>query len=283
MNELDPRLNIHRGDLADQRLRGRVEAQRFVEGKPAEIAAASADMHGAPRFDSGVNSQLVRGQRVLVFEEREGWAWVQALHDGYTGYVSAGALAPPGPAATHTVTAPRSFLYPGPDLKFPVADRLSMGALLAVTGEAETRGTRYALLASGEAVIAAHLRPVREHEADYVAVAERLLFTPYLWGGTSGFGVDCSGLVQLAMRLAGKDVLRDSDMQAASIGAPLAAGTPLRRGDLVFWKGHVAILTDAENVIHASGHVMMVVKEPLADALARIARVYGEPTAWRRP
>src|SRR5690606_28470859 len=120
-----------------------------------------------------------------------------------------------------------------------------MGSLLTIEGHAETRGTRYALLASGEAVIAHHLRPSGEAEPDYVEAAERLVFTPYLWGGASGFGLDCSGLAQLAMRMAGRAVPRDSDMQAAGIGTPLEAGAALERGDLVFWKGHVAILTDA--------------------------------------
>lgn len=283
MSEIDPRLNVFRADLADARLRGKVKAERFVEGRAAVLAAPVADMRGAPRGDAGVNSQLVRGQAARVFEERDGWAWVQADRDGYTGYVPAGTLAEPGPAPTHVVTAPRSFLYPGPDLKFPIVDPLSMGALVTVAGEAETRGTRYALLAGGEAVIAGHLRPVNEAEDDYVAVAERLLFTPYLWGGTSGFGLDCSGIVQLAMRLAGKAVLRDSDMQARSIGREIGEDETPRRGDLVFWKGHVAIMKDAENIIHASGYAMMVTVEPLAEAVERIAPSYGMPTVRRRP
>lgn len=283
MSELDRRLHIYRDDLADTRLRGRVEAAAFAEGRPAEVRAAVLDMHAAPRADSGVNSQLVRGQKVAVYDEREGWAWAQAVEDGYTGYVSAAGLGAPGAAATHVVSAPRSFLYPGPDMKFPILDRLSMGALLAVSGEAETRGTRYALLASGEAVVASHLRPVGEHEADYVAVAERLVFTPYLWGGTSGFGLDCSGIVQLAMRMAGRGVLRDSDMQAATLGREIGESEALRRGDLVFWTGHVAIMLDPATIVHASGHTMMVVTEPLAGAIERIAKVYGMPTVRRRP
>lgn len=283
MNALDPRLHVYRDDLADEKLRGRVDAGRFVTGRPACVVAAVADMRGAPRVDSGVNSQLVRGQDVMIFEEREGWAWVQAAHDDYVGYVAAEALAVPGARPTHIVVAPRSFLYPGPDLKLPVSSRLSMGSLLTIEDYTETRGTRYGLLASGEAVIAGHMGPFGEYEADYVAVAERLLFTPYLWGGTSGFGLDCSGIVQLAMRMAGIAVLRDSDMQAASIGTALESGEALRRGDLVFWKGHVAIMTDAENVVHASGHTMMVSREPLAEALARIGALYGEPTGFRRP
>ena len=167
------------------------------------------------------------------------------------------------------VSVPRTFLYPGPDLRFPVSGATVDGVGVTVTGATETRGTHYALLPSGEAIIAGHLRPVAEASTDYVSVAETFLGTPYLWGGASGFGIDCSGLVQLAMRMAGRQVLRDSDMQAATIGEPLDPGPDfagLRRGDLVFWKGHVAIMTDAETMIHANGHTMLVSREGLKDA-----------------
>ena len=189
-------------------------------------------------------------------------------------------------APTHLVAAPRSFVYPGPDLKLPRSGELSMGSAVAVTGYAETRGTRYALLSSGEAIIAGHLRPAGDAAPDYVAVAEAFLNTPYLWGGVSGFGIDCSGLVQLSMRMAGRAVLRDTDMQAESIGEPIHPGagfSGLRRGDLVFWKGHVAIMTDADNMIHANGHTMLVSRERLSDAIDRIGYLYGGPTGFRRP
>ena len=142
------------------------------------------------------------------------------------------------------------------------------------------------MLASGEAMIAGHLRPVGEPAADYVAVAETLIDTPYLWGGTTGFGIDCSGLVQLSMRMAGRDVLRDTDMQAATVGEPVEPGpdfSALRRGDLVFWKGHVAIMTDAASMIHANGHTMIVSREGLREAIDRIGYLYGQPTGFRRP
>jgi cell wall-associated NlpC family hydrolase len=161
-----------------------------------------------------------------------------------------------------------------------------MGSTLAVTGTAETRGTLYALLPSGEAVIAKHVRPLDEHAGDYVAIAEDFLGTPYLWGGVSGFGIDCSGLVQLAMRMTGRDVLRDSDMQAAGLGEAFDPGpdrSGLRRGDLVFWKGHVAIMTDSRNMVHANGHTMLVSREGLQEAIERIGYLYGGPTGFRRP
>ncbi|ESY65697.1 peptidase P60 [Mesorhizobium sp. LNHC232B00] len=267
-------------------MKGEVTADRFVAGRPARITASVADLRKAPRPDAGINTQLLFGDDVLVFEDREGWAWVQAERDGYVGYVADMMLGGRDRAPTHIVSVPRTFLYPGPDLRFPIAGQLSMGSTVTVTGAAETRGTHYAVLPSGEAVISGHLRPIGERVSDYVSVAEMFLGTPYLWGGVSGFGIDCSGLVQLAMRMAGKNVLRDSDMQAASIGEPLDPGADfsgLRRGDLVFWKGHVAVMTDAETMIHANGHTMLVSREGLKDAIARIGYLYGGPTGFRRP
>jgi len=282
----DARLHAFRSDLADARLKGEVSADRFVAGQPARISVPVADLRKAPRWDAGVNTQAVFGDDVLVFEEREGWAWIQAERDGYVGYVADTVLGARDHAPTHVVSVPRTFLYPGPDLRFPVSGQLSMGSAVTVTGTAETRGTPYALLPSGQAIIAGHLRPIGETAADYVSVAESFLGTPYLWGGVSGFGIDCSGLVQLAMRMAGRDVLRDSDMQAVSIGEPLDPGPDfagLRRGDLVFWKGHVAIMTDAETMIHANGHTMLVSREGLKEAVERIGYLYGGPTGFRRP
>lgn len=285
MTTLDKRLHAYRPDLADTLLEGRVEASRFVAGRPGRIAAAVADVRGAPRPDAGLSTQMLRGEDVKVFDEAEGWAWVQSERDGYVGYVADTVLEPRGTVATHVVSVPRTFLYPGPDMKLPRGDVLSLGSELLVTGAAETRGTAYALLASGEAVIARHIVPVGQFAADYVAVAEELLGTPYLWGGVSAFGIDCSGLVQLAMRMAGQKALRDSDMQAATAGEVFDPGpefADLSRGDLVFWKGHVGIMLDAETLIHANGHTMMVSSEGLREAIDRIGYLYGGPTGFRR-
>jgi len=285
MTTLDRRLHAFRPDLASADLRDRVDAERFVEGRPAQIAAPVVDLRPSPRADSGIDTQLLHGATVRVFDEREGWAWLQADVDGYVGYAPASALGPIE-EATHVVVAQRSFVYRGADLRFPATAAHSMGAAVRVVGEAETRGTRYALLETGEAMILDHLCPVGHPDSDYAAVAERFEYTPYLWGGVSGFGIDCSGLVQLSMRMAGISVLRDTDMQATSIGTALDIGDDLaglQRGDLVFWKGHVAIMLDAASMIHASGHTMCVTREKLADAVARIGHLYGGPTGYRRP
>jgi len=280
----DTRLHAFRPDLADARLRGKVDAGRFVEGYQARIGVAVADLHEAPRPDAGLATQALYGDDVRVFDIAEGWAWIQIERDGYVGYVADTVLTQRNLEPTHVVIAPRTFLYPGPDLKLPATGALSMGSRVAVAGIAETRGTRYALLSSGEAIIEKHVAPLSWRADDYVAVAEILLETPYLWAGVSGFGIDCSGLVQLSMRMAGCDVLRDSDMQAATIGQPVERSAGLRRGDLVFWKGHAAIMTGPDAIIHANGHSMTVAREGLDAAIDRVAYLYGSgPTGFRRP
>ena len=286
MTMLDRRLNAYRPDLADERLTGQVEAARFTAGTSMQVSVPVVDLRAEPRMDSGPQTQMIFGDSVRVFEEMDGWSWVQAERDGYTGYVSAAALERPAGDATHMVAVPRTFVYPGSDLRFPHTKALSLGSRVRIVGAAETRGTKYALLESSEALIASHLVPVDEHAADYVAVAETLLHTPYLWGGTSGFGIDCSGLVQLSMWVAGRKVLRDSDMQQNTLGdiiEPDATYSNLKRGDLVFWKGHVAICASPDMLIHASGHTMTVTLEPLQDAIKRIAYLYDLPTLVRRP
>jgi cell wall-associated NlpC family hydrolase len=285
MTKLDPRLHAYRPDLADIRLQGSVEAGRFVQGEPMQVTAPVADMRREPRPDSGVDTQLLFGETVDVFEEREGWCWAQAHADGYAGYVAYTALSPRIAAATHIVTAPRTFLYPGPDLKMPVEAALSIGSRLESVGGAETRGTHYLLLANGGAVIARHAAEFAPPAGDPVSIAERFLETPYLWGGRSGHGIDCSGLIQLAYGMCGIQLQRDTPMQQRSAGReifPGQGGEQLRRGDLVFWKGHVAMMRDTSAIVHASGHAMAVVIEAYTEAVARIGYLYGAPLCFRR-
>lgn len=283
MTHFDVRLHAIRDDLADARLKSDVRAPRYAEGRRAFVRAPVADLKRKPACDAGMDTQLIHGAAVSLFDESQGWAWVQSEQDGYVGYVAADTLAEAQEKPTHRVAVPRSFVYPGPDLRFSRRAVLSMGSAVAIVGEAETRSTQYALTADGEALVSTHLRPIGEVAPDYVSVAELFLNTPYLWGGTTGFGIDCSGLVQTSMMMAGRTVLRDTDMQEAGIGEEIDPKDGLQRGDLVFWKGHVAIMTDAHMMIHATGHTMMVSLEPLAGAIERIGYLYGQPTRYRRP
>jgi cell wall-associated NlpC family hydrolase len=277
---LDRRLHAFRPDLADETLKGSVEAGQFVCGEPARIAVPVAQLRPAPDLARGIDTELLWGETVRVFDRAEGFAWVQADQDGYVGYLPEAMLGNPDDP-THRIAVPRTFLYPEPELRKPPVGALSMGSRVTVVDEAETRGTRYFVLASGEAVIARHCLPIVETLGeDYVAVAEKFIETPYLWGGRSGFGLDCSALVQLALMMTGQSAPRDSDMQA-SIGKEIGQGE-LRRGDLVLWKGHVGIMENAETLLHANGHTMSVARENFEAAVQRIGWLYQQPTGYRR-
>ncbi|MCO6187257.1 NlpC/P60 family protein [Rhizobium sp. L1K21] len=280
---LDRRLNAFRADLAEIGLKGRVNAARFVVGEKARVVVAVAELRSEPHFNVGVDTQLLFGESVTVFEMKNGWSWVKSDIDSYVGYLPDRFLDDAGDNPTHWITAPRTFIYPEPELKTAPVGGLSMGSRISVIEELEHRGTRYLVLEDERAVVAGHCRPLGEVETeDYVSIAGRFLETPYLWGGRSGFGIDCSGLVQLALHMTGVEAPRDSDMQAAGLGVEIAPDE-IRRGDLVFWKGHVGILEDSETLLHANGHTMSVSREPLRDAIVRISYLYGEPTGFRRP
>ncbi|MCW0001247.1 NlpC/P60 family protein [Pararhizobium sp. YC-54] len=279
----DRRLNAYRPDLAEERLRGVVEAPSYVSGSPGLICVPVVQMRARPELECGTDTELLLGETVRVLDTDGGWAWVKADFDGYVGYVPDYAVSPVVRSLTHIITAPRTFIYSGPDLKFPTVQALSMGSRIAVIDERETRGTRYFLLEGGQAVIADHCAEAGQPLAgDYVAIAGRFLETPYLWGGRSGFGIDCSGLVQLSMMMVGQSAPRDTDMQAKGLGIEIGRDE-LGRGDLVFWKGHVAIMEDDRTLLHANGHTMNVALEGLEDAIARIGWLYDQPTGFRRP
>ena len=288
MNDLDPRLHAFRPDLADVRLKGRVAAAQFVEGSRKVVVAGNAPLKSRPAPDAPLASEILRGEIFSVFDEgREGWSWGQLETDGYVGYVPSDALASATAAATHRITALRAFVYPGPDMKLPPRGALPLSARIALTGEAVMRGTRYALLAADEgAIVGSQATPLATPpEPDFVAVAERFLNAPYLWGGRTSLGLDCSALVQLSLAEAGVPAPRDTDLQERALGSAVAGGVDaaLRRGDLVFWRGHVGILIDGEYMIHASGSHTAVVIEGLAAAIDRIERAgAGGPSSVRR-
>ncbi len=276
----DKRLHAYREDLADAALAGRVEARRFVSPRPMRVIEPILPLYREPRFDAMQLTQALLGETVKLFDEQEGWAWVQLARDGYVGYVNANALGATGLAPSHRVAVPSTFLYPAANLKSQPALAVPLNAEVTVT---EQQGA-FSRLGDGRFVFSQHLQPVGVFEPDFVAVAERFLHVPYLWGGKSVQGLDCSGLVQLALEAAGVAAPRDSDMQEAALGSSIPHDdfSALRRGDLIFWDGHVGMMTDAVTLLHANGHHMMVVAEPLADAVERIASRYGRMTSVRR-
>jgi hypothetical protein len=279
--KLDPRITPARPDLALEGLRGLVEAERFVAGEFARVVAPSSPLRRTPSPDGAIDTEALAGEALLVMERKAGFAWVQLQGDGYVGYLAEQALSAQAAAPTHRICVARTFLYPGPSMKLPPLCHYGLGAMVTVTAESGD----FAQTPAGH-LWRAHLRPLVDPEADPVAVAESLIGAPYLWGGKTSLGLDCSGLVQLSFAQCGKAVPRDSDMQEAQIGEALPV-TPdlsgLRRGDLVFWKGHVGIMRDETTLLHANGHHMLVVSEKLAGAAARILARGGPVTAIRRP
>lgn len=277
MVALDPRIHPFRPEIAASYLKGQVEAQRFVDGTRHQVVEPATALRRAPSHDARLDSEALYGERVTVYEIEEGWAWGQLEIDGYVGWLSANALAAPGAAPTHKVVVPRTLCFPAPDIKRPPIAALPLGARLCIARQDE----RFAITASGWHVPEVHLAPIKAKAADFVAVAEALLGAPYLWGGKTSLGIDCSGLAQVALQAAGLACPRDSDMQELALGKPVAL-SEMRRGDLLFWKGHVAIARDAETLIHANAHHMMVASEKAESAIARIKASGSDVTGVKR-
>jgi cell wall-associated NlpC family hydrolase len=274
----DPRVTPARPDLAARHLQGSVEAARFVDGRAFAVVDAVAPMRRAPSPNATQVTEALMGERVTVYEMTdEGWVWGQLDADKYVGWLPAAGLAEASAPATHKVATLRTLMFPGPDIKLPPLAGLPLGARLAVAGEHD----RFSITPAGGFIPSQHLATLDANLSDFVAVAERFLGAPYLWGGKTSLGIDCSGLVQVALTACGIDCPRDSDMQERALGT--AVGTKdLRRGDLVFWRGHVAIMRDATHILHANAHAMAVTVEPVADAIARIRATGCEVASVKR-
>ena len=278
MTHFDPRLTPARPDLAAAYLRGKIAAAHYIEGRAWNVCAGTADLRHAPAPDARLDTQALFGEQVMLYEDHEGFGWVQLGRDGYVGYIAMAALAEGQIKPTHRVTVNRTFVYPGPDLKFSARDALPLGAAVRVLA---TNGG-FAQIGDAAFVFADHLLAREESQTDFVAVAERLLHAPYLWGGKTSLGIDCSGLVQISLDAAGIDAPRDTDLQEQALGSPLAVDADLaglRRGDLVFWRGHVGIMRNETMLLHANAHHMLVASEPLRIARDRILAKTSKPVS----
>lgn len=279
--KLDLRLTPARPDLAARHLEGVVSAARYVAGTDYVVADGVAPLHREPSSMAPLETQALKGERITIYDiNDEGWAWGQLAGDGYVGWIPDRALSKPAAAATHRIDTLRTFAFPGPSIKLPPRDTLPLGAKVAVE---RVDGT-FAMTPDRLYVPARHVLPLDKVANDFVTVAEMFVTTPYLWGGKTALGIDCSGLVQIALTACGKPAPRDSDMQENGLGValPQSEWGSLKRGDLIFWKGHVAIVRDADTIVHANAYHMATAIERMSEAISRIKTSGSGVTSIRR-
>jgi cell wall-associated NlpC family hydrolase len=278
----DKRLTPARPDLAAEHLRDQIEAPAYAPGRRMQVRVSHVNLQRGPSLGAATETQALYGETLICYENKEGWGWVQLDRDGYVGYIDAGALTEEIVKPTHRVRARHTMIYSAPDIKSPPLGRLPFGAEAAIVSADGT----FSRLAGGGHLFSRHLAPGSQPLGDFVTLAEMFLHTPYLWGGKTDMGIDCSGLAQVTLAAAGNAAPRDTDMMEAALGRPVDVGETLRglrRGDLVFWRGHVGIMQSEDLLLHANAHFMAVTSEPLAVARDRIrANALSEITSVRR-
>lgn len=259
----DSRITPIRGDLADIKLAGDFFAPHYAMAKTAHCILPSAIISNAAH-DIAI-SEIIYGEKFAILDVSGGYAWGYSLHDDYVGYVPMEALAIGDNSPTHQISSRGALIFHAPSIKSTIINHLPMGAKLAATPTDDPNFYQSA----GGFIHKRHISAIGKTQYDSAALAAQCMGAPYLWGGRSGFAMDCSGLVQMILGLQGINIPRDSDMQH-KIGKAIADDAPLGRNDIIFFPGHVGIMSDSENIIHANAHWMQVKREPLADVVARI-------------
>jgi len=272
---MDRRLTPANAHVAATYLKGSIEAPTYTDGELWCVGQPVVNLYRSP--DGARDRQLLLGDVVTVYDTRDGYAFLRAQKDGCVGYVRAEALIAPF-TPTHWVAVPGGHSYSKPDIKSSEVDSLVFGNALEIVSHMP----KFFETAQGTFVPKPHLWPIEKRFTDPVTVAQLHFGAPYLWGGNSARGIDCSGLVQASLMAVGQACPGDSDLQEAALGTTLAPDADLQRGDLLFWKGHVAMVVDADTMIHANAHAMAVSYEPIAKAVLRIEAQGGGPVTSRK-
>ena len=280
---MDTRTLPAREDLAAERLRDQVKAARYVPGAPRSVIRDGAPLRFSPDISAGLESQLIYGEVFQVYEDRDGWCWGQNMTDQYVGYVPSVDLATDVPTPDHQVAARHSHLYTEPDMKRPTAGSISMSSRVKVV---DVSG-RFCRIASGHWIHARHLVSLDYTTRDLIGTALKFLGVPYLWGGRTAMGLDCSALVQMALAMAGMAAPRDSDLQQNKLGTLVPMDddqdfSRIEEGDLVYFPGHVGLFVDDWRFLHANAFDMQVSLHGFSDVLDRAIEDNAGVTAIRR-
>lgn len=273
IEKLDTRLHAYRPDIADVSLKGKVSSKKYVEGEKFQVAVGKANVYNRPDRKTALSNQILYGEFFTIFEIKDGWAWGQSLKDDYVGYCSLNNLTPDLHKTTHHVSALSTFIYPEPNFKLPPIDQLHMISDVSVINETQTNG--FVQLADGNWIYATHI--AKDYGEDPVSEALKFLYTPYLWGGRSNAGIDCSGLLQIAYASVGITIPRDADLQEKTIGNILSDDEELQHGDIAFFPGHVGLMIDDIHILHANAHHMRVSIDPLKDVIDIVSFQTNKP------
>ena len=264
---LDPREFAFRPTIAASYLQGIVAADQFSDGVVCSVTDSVLPLKNKPNDQAELVSEMLFGEKFIVYERQEAWAWGQSQTDGYVGFVKINGLSDQPASPTHEVKELKTFVYQRPDIKSPVIKGLSMGSRVSL----KEKGENFICLKEGGWIVEKHVVELNVKEASFIAVAKKYIGTPYLWGGRSSNGLDCSALVQLSLSRVGILMPRDTDQQEKAVGCFFGKNAKdIKRGDLLYTQGHVAIASANDLILHATAYHMQVVEEPLKAFLSRL-------------